>query len=341
MQHGQSETAESGAPTDVSQPAGAPPRPLLVERTSTPSVEPLNAELVTPALDLKPSGPKSEIGRRRSSRNSITHGIFSDVTVLPGESRQRYLALLKDLREALLPVGGVEDLLVEKLVAIAWRHRRLLNAESAEIRRASDFYAWDETMRQSREAKTTEAEVAKSISYSDTSLIREIRNPVILKRSLELLSELRQNIKATGFDRDRDSGALSIIYGSHTNLHGDLKQSYDDWAATAELSEEERESQGCATPEQCTKYFLSDLSKEIGRLQTFQRQQNAIESKRAKLEVQRRCVPESKDVDRLLKYEASLERSFDRTLNQLERIQRQRRGQPVPPRIDVNISTES
>jgi len=39
--------------------------------------------------------------------------------------------------------------------------------------------------------------------------------------------------------------------------------------------------------------------------------------------------------------EAHLDRLFDRKLNQLKRAQRQRREQPVPPRIDVNISAET
>jgi len=40
-----------------------------------------------------------------------------------------------------------------------------------------------------------------------------------------------------------------------------------------------------------------------------------------------------------MRYEASLERGFERALNLYERSQRLRRGQPVAPRIDVNIST--
>ena len=63
-----------------------------------------------------------------------------------------------------------------------------------------------------------------------------------------------------------------------------------------------------------------------------------IESERTKLEILRRSVPDSSGLDRLLRYEASLERTFDRALNQLERLQRMRRGQPVAPRIDVNVS---
>ena len=42
-------------------------------------------------------------------------------------------------------------------------------------------------------------------------------------------------------------------------------------------------------------------------------------------------------IDLLLRYESSLERAFDRALSQLERLQRIRKGQPVPPTLNVNL----
>ena len=50
------------------------------------------------------------------------------------------------------------------------------------------------------------------------------------------------------------------------------------------------------------------------------------------------CLITSEPLDRLLRYEAALDRSFDRTLTQLERLQRTRRGHPVPPPLKVDIS---
>jgi hypothetical protein len=47
---------------------------------------------------------------------------------------------------------------------------------------------------------------------------------------------------------------------------------------------------------------------------------------------------DSPALDRLSRYEATLDRAFDRALNQLDRFQRIRLGQPVAPRIDVNLS---
>ncbi len=51
-----------------------------------------------------------------------------------------------------------------------------------------------------------------------------------------------------------------------------------------------------------------------------------------------RELPKAPELDRLLRYEASLERSFDRTLSQLERLQRMRAGQAVPPELKVRLS---
>ena len=57
-----------------------------------------------------------------------------------------------------------------------------------------------------------------------------------------------------------------------------------------------------------------------------------------KLEALRRRVPESPALHRLLRYEAHLERAFDRMLSQLERLQRIRRGQPVPLTVKLELS---
>ena len=49
-------------------------------------------------------------------------------------------------------------------------------------------------------------------------------------------------------------------------------------------------------------------------------------------------VPPSDVLDRLLRYEANLDRSFDRTLSQLERLQRIRLGQSVPSPVKIDLS---
>jgi hypothetical protein len=64
-----------------------------------------------------------------------------------------------------------------------------------------------------------------------------------------------------------------------------------------------------------------------------------LSAQREGMESKSCSVPESSRLDRLLRYSASLERQFDRTLRQLERLQRMRKGQPVLPTLDIKLTT--
>jgi hypothetical protein len=86
--------------------------------------------------------------------------------------------------------------------------------------------------------------------------------------------------------------------------------------------------------------FLTDLAEERCRLKAIYVAIARTEGARMNLEVTVRAVPRLERAELLLKYDSALQRDFDRTLSQLERIQRQRRGQPQAPRIDVTIATE-
>ena len=128
-----------------------------------------------------------------------------------------------------------------------------------------------------------------------------------------------------------------------TTLYGDLEEhsledpllhSYLFSSTAARVSDDVRQLGEFLSPEVYTNDFLEDLSNEIKRLECYKKEQAAIESKRMKLKSLRVNVPDS-----LLRYSASLERDFARTLSQLERAQRRRLGEVVEPRIDVNVSS--
>lgn len=285
--------------------------------------------------------PRTKIARQGSSRNAIRHGIFSEVVVLPDESLRKYRSLLKGFWDALQPEGRVEEFLVETLAMLGWRHRRLLVAEGAEIRQGTEFLEWDQRALRARTAEEQEAQIFAStlIPTSEPEFIRKVQDGDLLERRLELLRELRQEINSSGFDEERDLALLDKIYGSDASLRENLRGIYRQWALTAEAPEEERQREGYASPKECKKNVAFEIQAEIARLQKYQRERSAIESERTKLDAQRRKVPESEKLDRLLRYEAHLSREFGRTLNQLDRLQRQRRGQPAAPRLDVNVCT--
>jgi len=112
------------------------------------------------------------------------------------------------------------------------------------------------------------------------------------------------------------------------------------------------------TSESCERYnfLLSGLCehfKPIGTLEevlvekiavTIWRYRRLISTETAEIKVGANPLDfvsnsDSTVLNRFPRYEASIERGLDRTLMQLERIQRMRRGQPVPPPIKVDISS--
>jgi hypothetical protein len=86
------------------------------------------------------------------------------------------------------------------------------------------------------------------------------------------------------------------------------------------------------TTEQCT-----FIEKEISGLKR-QQARAAVQTAQTQLELECRNVPDRPVLDRLLRYEVTLERGIDRTLSQLERLQRMRKGQPVLPELKVRHS---
>jgi hypothetical protein len=287
------------------------------------------------SLARRGTGPRTRAGKERSKRNAIRHGIFSDVVVLASESRREYLSLLKGLQDTLQPEGTLEELLVEQLASLAWRIRRLLVAEGAEVRHNIESFAARSHERELREIQELET---KSALPGAKGLIAEIHNPYALDVCLLILGQLRRGIEGAGFDQERDTVLLEKIYGIRDEARPkeDLYQSYLLWSGTAKLSDEERE--GYASPAQCQEQVRLEIDREVRRLERYQKVRTSIEAEKTHLEMRRRSVPEGPALDRLLRYEASLERSFDRTLSQLERLQRMRAGQPVLPELKVRLS---
>jgi len=285
----------------------------------------------------KATGPRTEQGKQRASRNSTKHGIFSELIVLKDESRTEYDRLVARLWEALQPEGALEEFLAQKLATNIWRQRRLLLAESAEIRRNMEFAEWDQRNRDQKEAEQIGNVPTEE---DDHGLIRKIHNPDVLERCLELLADLRKQVEDGDFNQDRDLPILEIIYGDRdgNRLREDLYDSYESWLETSQCSKEERECEGYASPAQSRKNFLHDIDEEIRRFKRDQREHSSVQTARSQLEIMSRNVPDGPGLDRLLRYEANLDRSFDRTLSQLERLQRMRLGQPVLPKLEVRHS---
>jgi hypothetical protein len=73
---------------------------------------------------LRSTGPRTEAGLARSSRNALRHGLTAQRLMLTGESLEDFHQLRQDLYAELAPGGAIESQLIEKLAALMWRLER-------------------------------------------------------------------------------------------------------------------------------------------------------------------------------------------------------------------------
>ncbi len=236
------------------------------------------------------------------------------------------------------PVGEVEEVLVENLATIVWRKRRLFLAEGAEIRKNTEFAEWDQRLRERDEAENFLRLLAPSNNHG---LIGGFHNPDVLECCLGLLAQLREQIGKDGLNPENDRTILERIYGDReeNRLRGDFCDFYLVLLGVSQSSEEERLRKGCVSPEQCRKKILRGIDREIRRLKRYREVRISVEAVRTQVEALRHSIPDAPGLDRILRYEAHLDRAWDRALSQLERQQRIRLGQSVLPPIKIDIAS--
>ena len=286
-------------------------------------------------LARRATGPRTKLGKERSSRNSLKDGIFSRATLLDDEPWAQLDSLLKGLRKDLRPKGMLEDMLVEKLASLIWRYLRMLVAERAEIqlgKRINPLTA--EREKQQREEALI---LFSSMERPGPGLISRCENPLILERIVELLKALCFSVQLRGFNPESDSSILKMVFGEG-KVCEPIWVLYGLCSDPGTLVEDKEFKEFDLPPEGRKVKFLETLNAYITKLGQTPEIEKSIQARTRKLERLCSFVPETPRLDRLLRREASLDRSFDRTLSQLERLQRMRLGQPVLPKLEVRHS---
>jgi hypothetical protein len=78
----------------------------------------------------KSHGPKTDAGRKASSLNAVTHGLYAKGVILANESSEEHKEMLASYTQQFHPEGRAEMDLVEEMVAAKWRQRRLWAIET-------------------------------------------------------------------------------------------------------------------------------------------------------------------------------------------------------------------
>jgi hypothetical protein len=278
----------------------------------------------------KATRPRTAQGKKRSKLNALKHGLFSKAVLLEKESQTEYSSLLNGLLDDLQPEGKLESVLVENLAALLWRKRRLLQAENADVSENITFTEIDSMWKRSVEAwEGSRAAIASG------GLLKYCNNPLAVREARELLEGFRAIVVRLGFKEN--CRLLKKLYGQDQDGETPYGFSlhYELFAGLIRLAEEKDDTSDNA---ELREGMVALIDAEIERLADLEKALETIEQGRARYKTSAAVIPGQQSSDRLVRYEAHLSREIDRVLNRLERLQRIRKGHPLPPQLDVNIT---
>ena len=157
---------------------------------------------------------------------------------------------------------------------------------------------------------------------------------------LDKLNNVREDAETFGLDRDLYSTNLGIIYGArYSGRPGrDLFDFYLDCLSALKATVVEREKRGFASEVDCVKKFIDETEKEIRRLEGLRkdsaRQGSPRELKPHDIALLACQVPDGPQLDGLLRYLTTVERSIGRDMAWLELLQRMGLDQAVLPKLE-------
>lgn len=277
------------------------------------------------------TGPRTPDGKRRSSQNAITHGIFTRAIVLPGseadESEQEFRTLHQELVTDLEPDGTLETLCVERIAIALWRLRRVYKAEAGEIAAARLEIAI--------ERDQTDLPLLGRLTSGDVGRVAagELNSSqAALQAVLKWLDMVERKVKETG------------------ELGEDLHWFFGDWGVETDeiahspapsltkLVREGKDDAASSPREQGLKDRL--LEAVQSDRQSTAEQKRRVEAWDTEHEASMRAaaaVPPPAAADKLIRYEAHLERLLTRALDQLNQLQRARLGGAEPSTVRVRL----
>ncbi len=275
---------------------------------------------------LRSTGPKTQSGKRAISRNAIKHGLLA--------------------RQAVITRGhGAEY----------WRLARVLRFEVGEIRKRLDNAAVLHTLQKVNEANRN---VVLLQMFERENLYERgtTDQKLSIKERFEVTQKLQSDLRTDPIGIDDLSNTLAAIKHEIQEKGSLSKESMemlvcrigccDEYLVSACSSlEPSKNVAKDGTPEQSTGenstarrgYVISLLDERLRRL--VQLNELAENSRQLELDAQvmSLALPSEGATETILRYETHLDRQLYRAMDQLERMQRQRKSDNVPPPLNVNL----
>jgi hypothetical protein len=297
------------------------------KRTKTMSLKQIAANR---SNALKSTGPKTADGKAASKMNAVKHGILSEEVVVRGmriqESAHEFKKLREQYWEHLAPVGPVEEMLVERIVTTYWRLRRALTAETGEITLSVDNGHWSRKCHEPGFMLRAFAELGQLVPKLKESAVGISVLTMILEKARDDVKQHGElTEEALGQVLKSLAGKPNEITEKLTKLRAMLADNPDGLAPEA-LKAKHQEA------------VLKYIENELSWCRYLKRECEEREDKEEEARQAASVLPSSDVLDKILRYETTLERQLYRAMHQLERLQRMRQGEFVPAPVTMEVS---
>jgi hypothetical protein len=306
------------------------------------------------------TGPKTARGKRVVARNAIKHGLLArEVVIRSGEGEenlQDFDKLIKGLLKHYEPVGTVEESLVQTIAACWWRKARILRAENGEVCKRLDTAWKDHRLRVSDQANFGLAFTSMEAGLFSGDDQDDDKVPVMDRCSMLQGAQIRMRGHESGLAylrallmraKSEASTATGISEPIRRELF--LAFCFTDYSFARMCLEGARakvEGPSPASAEdkrahETLAYMATRIDYQLDHINLLERYAEQREKLEGEAEARSFSLPPADVTDKLIRYEAHLDRQLYRAMDQLERLQRLRGGETVPPPLNVNLGRRS
>ncbi len=291
---------------------------------------------------LKSTGPRTAEGKARVAANALKHGLVSELRILPGlEDAGQWQYHLEQTLQDMAPEGHLECLLAERIALLLWRMRRAAKYEqeaaAAELENAerrlpgSVFIVSRHEQEQGLsplEAADKRVEAASERVGFLERLRKQPDGEVVLEASELILTA-------------QDIPNVSFAYGQ-------CLEELDEVAERSRMenrpwtAKEVRSALGVLAKcggvsfDQFLEKLTAPAKKDLARTERERSVLNSTLDQYRRLSL----LPEEKELAKIIRYEAHLERMLSKAMHEFQRLQAARLGRPgpLPVAVDVTVS---
>jgi hypothetical protein len=262
----------------------------------------------------KSTGPKTLRGKAYSRGNALKHGLFctpiTDFDALR-EDPQKYEEMLNGLWHQYQPIGKAEEIEVERIAICYWRFKRAWRYENAvNLAARRDFV---------RAELADQEPFCKERDKEEKAIILELKNA---EKEIEDTGEISQEL------RQRIVAMLPEFEGLWSTFHYISEKRVKESNVSGMFQKLNPKSRS---------WVLAMLTAQCG-IRCFEEMSNRRWTNVMETAIGQHAIPNREALDKLLRYETTIDRALNRSLDRLERLQRRRRGEPVPPPLSVRLT---